>query len=233
MSRLLAIAFGFCAVLTAMDANAWDYYWTGFTGYDCSACDSYWPWSPTCRWSPPRVAQRGYYRERAGDKGSASCHYENAPLPWSESVSLEMGERLMYQIKQGSWDDFGIEFTVSYTKTSSASVTVTNSCSEKRCCLKPLKGFWRYSYVQCVRDREIATVWTPADGGAFPIYIRFETCEGECNAQTRQFSLLCEHPSPELLPAEQADKKTLPYEPPPYTVATFCKGYVPPRRDYE
>jgi hypothetical protein len=232
MPRLLAIAFGFYAVLTAMDAGAWDEFLTGFDGNDCSACGSYWPWSPTCRWSPSRVVRVGYYRERAGDKGSASCHYENAPLPWAESVSLEMGERWMYQLKQGSWEDFGIDFTVSYTKTSSASVTVTNSCSEKICCLKPLKGFWRYSYVQRVRDREISTRWNwtepgiPIDGGPARVFFGFSTCN-ECNEQTKSFSLLCEHPSPELLPAEQASMTKLPYEPSPYTAATLCTGSRP------
>lgn len=217
----IPVVIGFWAVLIAANVEAGEYYSTGFNGSDCSGCGYYWPWSPTCRWSPARVAQLGYYREWAGDKGSASCHRESAALPWSESVSLEMGERFMYQLKQGAWEDFGFEFTVSYTKTSSASVTVTNSCSKTGCCLKPLKGFWRYSYVQSVRDREIATVWTPADGGSYPVYISFETCD-ECSDKTKRFSLLCSHPSPELLPAEQAATTVLPYEPALLTVNTLC-----------
>lgn len=236
MSRLPAVVFGFCVVLVAADAEAWDEFLTGFDENDCSSCGSYspitWPWSPTCRWSPPRTVRTGYYRERAGDAGSRSCHPESGPLPWSEAVSWEMGERVTYQLKQGAWEEFGFDFTASWTKTSSRSVTVPNSCSTRGCCLTPLKAFIRYSYIQKVRDREIATRWTfaegsaPIDGGPNRVFFGFRACR-TCNEQTRKFSVLCEHPWPELLPAEQGTTIPFPYDQPLLTAATLCTGSLP------
>jgi hypothetical protein len=216
---LMVVAVGFA--LTMGEARA-QYYKTGYTGADCTACGDMWPWSPACRWAPARLVQTGYYREGVGDKGSASCHPLESALPWSEDVSLEMGSRLMYQLKTGGWDDFGLDFTVSYTKTSSTSVTVKNSCLTAGCCLKPLKAFCRYSYFQCVRDREIARVWFFLEGSTVPVHTSWETCAG-CSDKTKRFSVLCRFPAPELLPADQVIDTPVPYQPVLFTVDTYCK----------
>lgn len=215
---LMIAAVGFA--LTMEEAGA-QYYKTGYTGADCTACGDVWSWSPTCRWGPAYTVQTGWYRESAGDKGSASCHPLESALPWSESVSLEMGERLTYQIKQGSWDEFGFELTLSYTKTSSASITANNSCKTNGCCLKPLKAFCRYTYEERMRDREVARVWYFQPGTSAPAYWSWDRCVS-CSESTRRMSTLCKFPSPELLPAEQVANMPIPWYPMLFTIATYC-----------
>jgi hypothetical protein len=212
------IAVWIASIAAAAEAQ---YYKTGYTGADCSACGDVWPWSPACRWGMVYTVQTGWFREAAGDKGSASCHPLESPLPWSEAVSLEMGERLTYQLKQGSWDEFGFELTVAYTKTSSASITGNNSCATAGCCLKPFKAFCRYTYEQRMRDREVARVWYFQEGSSVPVYTSWDRCVA-CNDRTRRISTLCKFPSPELLPADQAAKTDMPWCPVLFTVATYC-----------
>jgi len=192
------------------------YYATGYTGADCTACGNMWPWSPTCRWSPARLVQEGYYREYEGQKGSADCDTPESSLPFSEDVDFGMGERLMYQLKVGSWDELGLEATVSKTMTKTTSIKRSNSCGTPGCCLEPLRGFCRYEYLQWVRDREIARVWYFWPGTSTPAYSGWDKCVA-CSDQTKRFTLFCQFPTAELLSAYTVSKISIPYQPPPLT----------------
>ena len=194
---------------------------TGYTGADCTACGNKWPWSPTCRWSPARVVQIGYYREYEGDKGSATCHTPESSLPYSEDVGFEIGARLLYQLKVGSWDELGLEATVSKTMTINDRVLRSNSCNTPGCCLKPLKGYCRYGYKQYVRDREIASEVCLLAGTLASAVSKWDKCM-ECSDQTKRFSVLCEKPTAELLSAYDVSIISFPYEKPLLTINTYC-----------
>lgn len=221
---LMIAAAGFA--LTMEEAVA-QYNKTGYTGADCSACGDMWPWSPACRWSNPRRLQTGWYRVGLGDAGSTKCQGFEEEKP-TEDVTFEMGAQYSYQLKQGNWLDFGLDFTVGFTRTRNVKITQPNKCGEGERCLTPLKAFCRYSYHQQVSDRQIATeaiiVYAPGPNGvavAHKVNSGWQNCSG-CSPQTKRFSVLCKDPSPEMISAAQASYTPQPYHPPLETIDTYC-----------
>ncbi len=221
---LMIAAVGFA--LTMGEAQAQNYK-TGYSGADCTACGDMWPWSPACRWSSPRRLQAGWYRVGLGDKGSIKCQGFEEEKP-TEEVVLEMGSQYSYQLKQGNWFDFGLDFTFGFTTTRNVKITQPNKCGEGERCLTPLKAFCRYSYQQQVSDRQIASqtivVHVPGPNGdpvACKVYVGWQDCSG-CSPQTKRFSVLCKDPSPEMISAAQAYYTPLPYHPPLETIDTYC-----------
>lgn len=213
----------FAAVLLCPCSVFAQTYRTGYTGADCTDCGFWLPWAAECQWGDAEIVRRGFYREFAGDKGSASCHGGGeAVLPHSESIAFAMGERKTYILKSGSWTWFGLDFTYSYMTTESTTVTRNNSCAAPGCCLVPLKGFVRWNYEQCVRKLEIATVWYFCPGTAARCYDEYDPCVA-CNDSTRQIGVLCKYPSPELLSPEFARHKVMPYEKRLLTLPEICE----------